>query len=160
MKNFQTSADLSKNYDSSFNITRNFDGWKATFSYLINVTFQTDKAADLLYILYKLLSTLLLSHREFFPRSPGSQKRKYFLQLCLCYYVTLFLRLIWSRTRCLLLLIREHCYKAPNCFYLSEIRHNSIQNLNSNWTRSVIIDNLGFIGLGLPAPFTNIYYYY
>ena len=57
MKNFQTSADLSKNYYSFFNITRNFDGLRATFSYLIHVPFQlsTDKAADLLHIVYILL---------------------------------------------------------------------------------------------------------
>ena len=39
MKNFWTSADLSKNYYSFFNITRNIYGLKA-FSYLINVLFQ------------------------------------------------------------------------------------------------------------------------
>ena len=45
IKNFQTSADLSKDYYSFFNITRNFDGLKANFSYLINRPFQisTDK---------------------------------------------------------------------------------------------------------------------
>ena len=37
---FQTSASLSKNYYSFFNITRNFDGLKATFSYLKNGPFQ------------------------------------------------------------------------------------------------------------------------
>ena len=43
MKNFQTLADLSKNCNSFFNITRNFDGLKATFNYLINVPYQQIK---------------------------------------------------------------------------------------------------------------------
>ena len=54
MKNFQTLADLSKNYYSFFNITRNFDGLKATFSYLINRPFQQIKLQTyfILYISY------------------------------------------------------------------------------------------------------------
>ena len=54
MKNFQTSADLYKNHYSFFNITRNFDGLKATFSYLINVHFQQIKLQTygILYISY------------------------------------------------------------------------------------------------------------
>ena len=54
MKNFQTVADLSKNYYSFFNITRNFDGLKATFSYLIDVPFQQIKLQTycILYISY------------------------------------------------------------------------------------------------------------
>ena len=43
MKNFQTLADLSKNYYSFFNITRNIDCLKAIFSYLINGPFQQIK---------------------------------------------------------------------------------------------------------------------
>ena len=54
MKNFQTLADLSKNYHSFFNITRNFDGLKATLIYLINVPFQQIKLQSycILYITY------------------------------------------------------------------------------------------------------------
>ena len=57
LKNFQTSADLSKNYYQFFNITRNFDGLNATFSYLINGPFQQIKlqAYCILHIVYKLL---------------------------------------------------------------------------------------------------------
>ena len=43
MKNFQTLTDLSKYYLPFCNITRNFDGLKATFSYLINKPFQQIK---------------------------------------------------------------------------------------------------------------------
>ena len=75
MKNFQTSADLSKNYYSFLNITRNFDGLNATFRYLINGPFQQIKLQTycILYISYC---------KQYFHLAdiffPVSQKGKYF----------------------------------------------------------------------------------
>ena len=53
-KNFKTLADIDKNYYSFFNIPENFDGLKATFSYLINGPFQQIKLQTccILYISY------------------------------------------------------------------------------------------------------------
>ena len=58
MKNFQMSADLSKNCYSFVNITRNFDGLKATFSYLITGPFEQIKLQTycILYITYQQFS--------------------------------------------------------------------------------------------------------
>ena len=78
MKNFQTSADLSKNYHSFFNITRNFDGLKATFSYLMNGHFQQIKlqAYCLLYISYCKQYFHLADN--FFPGSQVPRKENIF----------------------------------------------------------------------------------
>ena len=60
MKNFQTLADLSENYYLFVNITRNFDDLKATFRYLIDVSFQQIKLQTY-FILYISYPTLLVN---------------------------------------------------------------------------------------------------
>ena len=81
MKNFQTSADPSKNYYSFFNITRIFDGLKATFSYLINVPFQQIKlhTYSILYISYCKQYFYLAD--KFFPVSQVPRKGYFFAAL-------------------------------------------------------------------------------
>ena len=63
MKKLQTMADLSKNYYLFFNITRNFDGLKATFSYLIDVPFQQIKLQTycILYCIYAIVNNNFIS---------------------------------------------------------------------------------------------------
>ena len=80
MKNFQTLADHSKNCYSFFNITKNFDGLKATFSYLINSPFQQIKLQT--YCIFYISYCKQYIHlADSFSPFPGSQKGKYFLQL-------------------------------------------------------------------------------
>ena len=85
MKNFQTSADLTKNYYSFFNITRNFDGSNATFSYLINVPFQQIDMQNycILYITYCKQYFHLAGN--FFPVSYVPRKENIFAALNLSF---------------------------------------------------------------------------
>ena len=82
MKNFQTLADLSKNYYSIFNITRNFDGLKATFSYLINVPFQQIKLQTYCILHISYCKQYFHLADNFFP---VSQKGKYFFAALVSY---------------------------------------------------------------------------
>ena len=109
MKNFQTLADLSKNHYSFCDITRNFDGLKATFSYLINGPFQQIKLQIycILYIWAIINNTF--NSQTIFPCFPSSQKGNCFCSSALSlndnlasYYLSM---LIFIRLK-----IREICH--------------------------------------------------
>ena len=89
MENFQASTNLSKNYYSFFNITRNLDGFKATVSYLINVPFEQIKLQTycILYISYYKQYFHLADNFSLFHRFP--ERKAFFCSSDLGYCVSM-----------------------------------------------------------------------
>ena len=110
---------------SFFNITRNFHGLKATFSYLINGSFQQIKLQ-----IYCIVTNTFIS-QTIFPCFLGSQKGKYFLQL-LAALLLLFVSLL-QPTCCLLVATYFICFSCSTLAILLIARHWLIMNRQSSY---------------------------
>ena len=144
IKNFQTLADLSKNFYSFFNITRNNDGLKAIFSYLINVPFQQIKLQTYCFILYiSYCKQHFHLADNFFPFSRFPERKLFFAALVLISNYCVYLKTHWFILHCSLGLLKQRniCHEHK---ILDFARYWTGISIQSTWVTGISRTGPGF----------------